>query len=216
VKTIVSPSGITSVYTDKEALDVFLMSYAGLANKRIVARMQQHGINALGLCGVDGKLWQAKPKKKILAKEGEKIKLLKDNLTGRVEKINTDLIDILIEHNYLPVICAPAISYENEIVNTDNDWAAAVMAECLRIKKLVYLFEAPGLLENPLQEESLISHIEKEKIDDYLKYARNRMKKKILGAKRAIEGGVEVIYWGDGRIEHPVARALEGRGTVIS
>lgn len=216
VKSVVSPSGTTSVYTDKEALDVLLMSYVGLANKRIVARMHQHGINAVGLCGVDGKLWQAKPKKEILAKEGEKVKLLKDNLTGRVEKINTELINILIEHNYLPVICTPAISYENEIVNTDNDWAVAVMAESLQIKKLVYLFEAPGLLENPLQEESIIPHIEKEKIDDYLKYARGRMKKKILGAKRAIEGGVEVIYWGDGRVENPVKKALEGRGTVIS
>ena len=216
VKTVVSPSGISSVYTDEEALDVFLMAYPGLVNKQIVARMHQHGINAVGLCGVDGKLWQAKAKKDLLVKEGNKVKLLKDNRTGRVEKINTELINLLLEHDYIPVICPPSLSFESEIVNTDNDWAVAVMAEALHIRKVVFLFEAPGLLRDHLNKDSVISHIEKEKLDEFLEFAHKRMKKKILGAKRAVEGGVEAIYWGDGRRETPVKDALNGKGTVIS
>jgi acetylglutamate/LysW-gamma-L-alpha-aminoadipate kinase len=216
VKTVVSPSGITSVYTDEEALDIFLMAYAGLVNKKIVARMHQHGINAVGLCGVDGRLWQAKAKKDLLVQEGNKVKLLKDNRTGRVEKINTELIRLLLEHDYLPVICPPSLSFEGEIVNTDNDWAVAVMAGALQIRKVVFLFEAPGLLRDQLREDSLIPHIEREKLDEFLEFAQRRMKKKILGAKKAIEGGVEVIYWGDGRKENPVKEALNGKGTVIS
>ncbi|MGB8952250.1 MAG: [LysW]-aminoadipate kinase [Candidatus Aminicenantales bacterium] len=215
VNKVVSPSGITSIYTDREALDVFLMAYAGLVNKHTVACLQRHGINAVGLCGVDGRLWQAKAKKEILIREGAKTKLLKDNLTGRVERINTELIGILLEHGYLPVICAPALSFENEIVNTDNDWAVAVMAEQLGIRKLVYLFEAPGLLRNPDQPESLIPRIEKGRMDECLEFARGRMKKKVLGVKRAFEGGVETVYWGDGRIDRPVKSALAGKGTVI-
>ena len=216
IKTVVSPSGITSVYTDQQLLDVLLMAYAGLVNKKVVARLQKEGVRAVGLSGVDGELWQAKAKEEIMAREGERVILLKNNLTGRVEEINTELINLLVENNYLPVICSPAISFEKEIVNTDNDWAIAIMAEKLKIKKLVVLFEKPGLLENPDDERTLVPRVEKEKIEDYLAFARGRMKKKMLGAKRAIEGGVEVIFWGDGRIENPILNALEGKGTVIS
>ncbi|MBP6059522.1 MAG: [LysW]-aminoadipate kinase [Candidatus Saccharicenans sp.] len=216
IKTVVSPSGISSVYTDQQLLEALLMAYAGLVNKKIVARLQKEGLRAVGLSGVDGELWQAKAKKEIPAREGDRVILLKNNLTGRVEEINTELINLLVENNYLPVICSPAISFEKEIVNTDNDWAIAVMAEKLKIKKLVVLFENPGLLENPDDESTLVPWLEKEKIADYLPLARDRMKKKILGAKRAIEGGVEVIFWGDGRIVNPVLNALEGKGTVIS
>lgn len=110
VRRVVSPSGISSVYTDEKLLDVFLMAYAGLVNKKIVAMLQRYGVNAVGLSGVDGKLWLAKPKKDIMVKEEGRIKLLKDNLTGRVERVNTDLLNILIEIDYLPVLCSPAIS----------------------------------------------------------------------------------------------------------
>jgi acetylglutamate/LysW-gamma-L-alpha-aminoadipate kinase len=215
VKTVISPSGISSVYTDRESLEVFLMVYAGLVNKEIVARLHRFGVPAVGLSGVDGKLWQAKAKKEILVKEENKVKLLKGNLTGRVEKVNTDLVRLLLDNGYCPVISSPAISFENEIVNTDNDWAVAVMAESLKIRTLVSLFEAPGLLRDPDDEGSVIPRIDREAIDDFLPCARGRMQKKILGAKRAIEGGVETIYWGDGRVENPIRLALQGKGTVI-
>jgi len=216
IKTVTSPSGISSVYTDKAAMEVFLMTYAGLVNKSIVAMLHNHGINAVGLSGVDGKLWEAKPKKEILIKEGNRVKVLKGNLTGRVERINTDLIRLLVDNGYLPVICPPAISHENEILNTDNDWAVAVMAEALEIKRIISLFEAPGLLGDPDDEKSLVTHIEKARIDDYLAFARKRMKKKVLGAKRALDAGVETIYWGDGRRKNPIKALLAGEGTVIS
>lgn len=216
VKTVVSPSGVSSVYTDERLLEVFLMAYSGLVNKKIVATLQRYGVNAVGLSGVDGGLWIAKPKKEILVKEEGRVKLLKDNLTGRVERVNTELLNILIERDYLPVLCSPAISSEGEILNTDNDLAIAVMAEALKVKRMVILFENPGLLEDAEDENSLIRKIEKEKIEDYLRFAQGRMKKKLMGVKRAIEGGVEIIYLGDGRIENPVLSALDGKGTVIS
>jgi acetylglutamate/LysW-gamma-L-alpha-aminoadipate kinase len=84
VKTVVSPSGISSVYTDPKSLEVFLMAYAGLLNKQVVSRMLKHGINEVGLSGIDGKLWVSKSKKQILIRNGKKVKLLKYNITGRV------------------------------------------------------------------------------------------------------------------------------------
>jgi [amino group carrier protein]-L-2-aminoadipate 6-kinase len=215
-KTVVSPSGISSVYTDQEALEIFLMVYPGLVNKQIVAKLQAASISAVGLSGVDGKIWQAKRKPNLLVKEGKKTKLLKDNFTGRVEKINTHLINLLLDNDYLPVIAPPALSYNNEIVNTDNDWAVAVMAKAMNINKVVYLFEAPGLLKDVNDQHSVIKEISAKEIDNYLVYAQGRMKKKILGAKKAIELGVGNIYWGDGRIKNPITSALNGEGTIIS
>ena len=215
-KTVVSPSGISSVYTNQKDLDIFLMVYAGLMNKKIVATLQKYGINAVGLSGVDGKLWEGKRKSNLYIQEGNKTKLITDNLTGKVEKINADLIYLLLENNYIPVICPPAISYENEIINTDNDFAISVMAKTLNSKKLISLFEAPGMLKDPSNEKSVIPKIKSGEIDDYLRYAEGRMKKKLLGAKKAFEYGVKTIFWGDGRIKNPLTNAMTGKGTIIS
>lgn len=215
-RTIVSPSGFPSTYTDKKAMEVFLMVYAGLVNKQIVAKLQSYGVNALGLSGVDGKLWQAKRKKEILSQEGSKIKVIRDSYTGRVEKINTSLLSLLLDHKYVPVICPPAISEECEIVNTDNDTATAVLVREMKCEEIIMLFEAPGLLKNHKDESTLIKHVPYENIDEYLSYAQGRMKKKLLGAKKAFEQGVKKIYWGDGRILHPISRLLKGEGTIIS
>lgn len=214
-KTITSPSGITSVYTDKKALEVLLMVYAGLINKQIVAKMQSGGINAVGLSGVDGRIWKAKRKEAVYSLENGKTKLISDNLTGKVEKINTNLLNLLVKNKYIPVICPPAISFDNEIVNTDNDMASAIMAGALDIKQLIILFESPGMLKDINDKKSLIKKIKKEEIDKYMEFAVGRMKKKLLGAQKALTLGVKKIYWGDGRIEHPILKAMKGKGTVI-
>lgn len=215
-KIITSPSGITSVYTDTDAIEVFLMVYAGLVNKKAVAKLQGFGVNAVGLSGIDGRLWQAKRKEAVYVIESGKTKLVRDNFTGRVEKINTGLIKLLLKNNYVPVICPPALDEKLEIVNTDNDWAAAVLSGQLGANRLVVLFEAPGLLRDPKDEKSLLRKIKKDEIDNYLSYAQGRMKKKVLGAKKAIELGVGKIFWGDGRVKNPIMKALAGKGTTIS
>ena len=215
-KTIISPSGIESVYTDEKSIDVFLMVYAGLVNKRIVAKLQQYGVNAVGLSGIDGRLWQGKKKNAIYSQIGEKTKLITDSMTGKVERINSSLIHLLLHNNYVPVLCPPAISENNEIINTDNDWATSVMAGALGIEKMVVLFEAPGMLKTFGDESSLIKKIDKNNLDDYLVYAQGRMKKKLLGAKEAFRQGLKTMYWSDGRVENPIINALKGAGTIIS
>ncbi len=214
-KTITSPSGVSSVYTDQAAMDVFLMVYAGLLNKKIVAILQAHGVNAVGLSGVDGRLWEAKRKEAVYSVENGKTLLITNNLTGKVQTVNAGLITLLTNAGYVPVICPPAISTDNLMVNTDNDFATSVMAQALGIKDMIVLFEAPGLLRDFKDKTSLIHNIKKEELDDYLQYTEGRMKKKLLGTKDAFARGIERVYWGDGRIEHPIESALAGNGTVI-
>ena len=215
-KIITSPTGISSVYTDKIAIDIFLMAYPGLVNKRIAAKLQSYGVNAVGLSGIDGQLWKGKRKTAVYIEEGKKIKLLTDNMTGKVSEINVNLINLLLDNKYLPVICPPALSEENEIINTDNDWAVAVMVGALKIEKMVVLFEASGLLKKFGDESSLIKTVDKNQLDKYLIYTQGRMKKKIFGAQEAFRLGLKSMYWSDGRIKNPIINALKGKGTIIS
>jgi acetylglutamate/LysW-gamma-L-alpha-aminoadipate kinase len=215
VRTVVSPGGVSSVYTDEAAMDVFCMAYPGLANSRIVATLQRHGLNAVGLSGLDGRLWEAKAKKDLLIQENGKTLLLRNNRTGRVEKVNAWLIRILLDHGYLPVMTGPAISFEHEIVNTDNDGAAAAVAAALGAETLVFLLEAPGFLRDAADPTSVIPRIARGEIDRYEPFAQGRMKKKWLAIQKALDAGVQEIFLGDGRIAHPLRDTLDGRGTVI-
>ena len=214
-KMVTSPSGYTSRYTDKQTLEALTMVYSGLVNKQIVAKLQALGVNAVGLSGIDGRIWEGEWKKVVLSKEGGKTKVIRDNFQGKVVKVNDKLLRLLLENNYLPVLTIPAISFGNQVINVDNDRAIAVMAKALGIKKLVVLFEAPGLLKDAGDPKSIVKNIQANKIEDYLKYAQGRMKKKILGAKEAVQAGVKIIYWADGRTKNPIKKALKGEGTVI-
>jgi acetylglutamate/LysW-gamma-L-alpha-aminoadipate kinase len=212
---IVSPSGVTSVFTDQESLKIFMMAYPGLVNKTIVAKLQSYGVNAVGLSGVDGKIWEGKWKSKVLEKKGDKVFMREGNLTGNVQKINSGLLETLLQNGYMPVLCPPAISFDNQIINTDNDMAIATMTEFLDVDELVSLFAAKGLMKDLEDETSLIKEVKLSEIEDYYKYTKGTMKKKIMGAKRCLENGVRKIYWGDARNNEPVSKAMDGEGTVL-
>jgi acetylglutamate/LysW-gamma-L-alpha-aminoadipate kinase len=214
-KIVKSPGGFTSRYSDKETIEIFQMVYSGIANKRIVIKLNKYGINAVGLSGIDGKLLvgKRKPFVKIL-KEG-KIKLLRGNYTGTVEKINTNLINILLENNYVPVIAPPAISYKNEPINVDNDRIVGALCKDLEIEIIISLFEAPGLLKDVNNSDSLIKKINSNNLENYMKFAKGRMKKKIHHAQDAFLHGVKKIIFADGRTEKPITDALNGKGTII-
>lgn len=214
-KKIISPSGFTSRYTDKQTLDVFLMTYAGLVNKKLVATLQRYGINAVGLTGIDGRIWEGKRKKIIYGVEKGKTKLIKDSLTGNVQRVNIKILKLLLDNNFVPVLCPPAISFENEIINVDNDRAAAVLTQSLGIKEIIMLLEAPGFCLTVSSPKSLVRKIKFDQLDKYIKIAEGGMKKKLLGVKEAIKGGVERVYIGDGRVKNPIKNILNGKRTLI-
>ena len=111
---VTSVSGYESRYTDRETLEIFEMVYCGKINKGIVEKMQKRGINAVGLSGVDGRIWEGIRKSAITIIEDGKRKVLRGDHTGRVERVNLDLIQLLLEHGYTPVLSPPAISYQGE------------------------------------------------------------------------------------------------------
>jgi acetylglutamate/LysW-gamma-L-alpha-aminoadipate kinase len=123
---------------------------------------------------------------------------------------------LLIDAGYTPVIAPLAISPEGDALNVDADRAAAMIAGTVNAEQLIILSNVPGLLRNFPDEGSLIEHIDKAKVDQSIEFAEGRMKKKVLGASEALSLGVGQVVFADGRIDHPLAGALQGKGTVIS
>ena len=72
VQTVTSVSGYTSVLSDSDTLDLMMMAYAGLRNKRLVELLQQNGVNAVGLSGIDGRVVQARRNRGIRVREGSR------------------------------------------------------------------------------------------------------------------------------------------------
>ena len=100
-KTLTSVSGYSSVFSDESAIDVMMMSYSGLRNKRIVELCQQHRINAVGLSGIDGRVVQGKRNVGIRIREGEKIKIVHD-FSGKPKEVNISLLRILFHVKFPP------------------------------------------------------------------------------------------------------------------
>lgn len=213
---VTSPSGYTSRYTDRLTLELFLMATAGKVNKVIVERLQQLGVNAVGLAGLDGRLLEGQRKAVIRIIEDGKQKVLRDDWTGTIEKVNTDLLNLLLNAGFLPVIAPIAASSAGEALNVDGDRAAAAIAAALGADTLVLLTNVPGLLRAFPDESTLVRHIPRADVEEYLPLAQGRMKKKILGASEALTQGVGRVILSDARVAEPVSRALAGEGTVIA
>lgn len=212
---ITSPSGYTSRLTDRRTLEIFEMVYCGQMNKGIVERLQQRGVNAVGLSGLDGRLWQGERKKAIKAVENGKTRIIRDNYTGTVEVVNRDLLELLLNNGYVPVLTPPAVSFDGEAINVDGDRAARATAVALGADSLVILSNIPGLLRHYPDENSLITHIPAQEVESYQQFAEGRMKIKLLGAQEALTQGVQRVVLGDARLAQPIQQALAGQGTVI-
>src|SRR5512145_671947 len=214
-KMITSPSGYTSRYTDRKTLEIFLMAVNGKVNSLLTEQLQMLGVNAFGLCGLDGRLLQAIRKDSIQSIENGKRKIIRDDYTGKIDAVNSELLLMLLNAGYLPVIAPVAVSQNGEALNVDADRAAAMVASGLKAENLLLLTAVPGLMEKFPDESTLIKQIPQAKLPSALEMAQGRMKKKVLGAEEALQGGVGKVIIADGRVEKPISNALAGNGTVI-
>jgi acetylglutamate/LysW-gamma-L-alpha-aminoadipate kinase len=218
IRKIVSPSKVESYLTDANFLDVCLMAYAGLVNKKLAASLIKAGLKkTIGLTGIDGELFLSKQKEFVYAVEDKKVKLIRGDLSGKIYKINVSLIDMLLKNDYLPVMTIPAIGDNGKILNVDNDSVIYALMENYPVKEIISLIGVPGFLTNPSDETTVISKINAKEIDNYLSFTQGTMKKKMIMAKRYFDLGLERMYLGDGRIRYPLRSLIqEKKGTVIT
>ncbi len=214
-KFITSPSGYTSRYTDRQTLEIFLMAVNGKVNSLLTEQLQGLGVNAFGLSGMDGRLMVAARKDSIQSVENGKRKIIRDDYTGKIEQVNSELLRALLEMGFLPVIAPVAVSHKGEALNVDADRAAAMVASALKAETLILLTAVPGLMEKFPDESTLIKRIPQAQLPAALEMAQGRMKKKVLGAEEALQGGVKRVIIADGRVAKPISNAMAGNGTVI-
>lgn len=212
---ITSPSGHTSRRTDRRTLEILQMACRGLVSQGLVERLQREGVNAAGLSGMDGRIWEGIRKEVVRSVEDGRVRLIRDDYTGTVERVNADLLRGLMDLGLTPVLSPPAISVKNEPINVDADRAAGRTAAALGAEALLLLSNVPGLLRQFPDESSLARRVARSEIEAAAAWAQGRMKKKVLGAGEALTGGVRRVVIGDARGREPVTRALAGEGTVI-
>lgn len=213
-QTITSAKGIDSVFSDADAIDMILMSYAGLRNKRLVELCQQQGINAVGLSGIDGRLIQGKRNAGIRVKEGSKT-LIKRDFSGKPQSVNDNLLNLLISNGYRPVISIPIVDENGYLINSENDDIVNVLQQSVNAEKIIQLIEAPGFLDDAGDESSMLPTLSRADLVSREAQVKGRMKRKMMALNRLFERGAASVVISDGRIEHPVRDALNGAGTHI-
>lgn len=213
---ITLPSGATTRYTDRETIEIFTMTCC-LVNQSIVGQLQHLGVNAVGLSGLDGKLLEGRRKETLRGiRVGDgKPMVLRENFAGTIEKVNAELLRLLLDNHYLPVIAPLVLSEQQETINVDGDTITALIAKTLTAQKLIFLSNVPGLLRNPDDNETLIRAIPADELSNHLDLARGRMRYKLQSAQTALSAGIKEVIISDGRVSAPVSKALSGYGTLI-
>jgi len=140
--------------TDEANLDVVIMVYAGLLNKKMVVQLQQYNCNAIGLSGADANCIKAH--KRI-------VKDIDYGYAGDVDEVNDSIIKVLLENNLTPVFCAITHDKNGQLLNTNADTIASEVASALASTydvHLIYCFEKNGVLKDVNNESSVIENID--------------------------------------------------------
>jgi len=213
-RTVISESGVESVFTDAEALDVLTMAYAGLVNKRFVALCQRNGVNAIGLTGLDGALIRGRRNSGIRVAENGRRRLLHDD-SGKPVSANAGLLRLLLGSGYTPIVTVPILDEEGRAINTENDEVLGLLQRTLGAEVVVQLIEAPGLLSDAPRPESLLPALGRREIEAMESQSSGRFRRKLIALRKMMDSGCRRIVVGDGRLPHPLRSALSLEGTVI-
>jgi acetylglutamate/LysW-gamma-L-alpha-aminoadipate kinase len=175
-RLVTSSGGQVSRYTDQETMDLFLMTYCGRVNKRIVETLRRYGANAVGLSGMDGGTIQGKRKPRIRVVENGKAKVLEGDYAGSIDTVDTRLVELLLAEGFVPVLTPPGISHEGDAINVDGDKLAMELAVALKASRLLVFSNTAGLLRDLRDPTSTVSAVDLERLDEFLDMAQGRMK----------------------------------------
>jgi len=215
-RLVSSSDGQVSRFTDSRTMDLFLMAYAGRANKRIVEGLAKRGRRAVGLTGMDAGVVRGRRKDAIRVVENGKQRILRGDYAGAIESVDCSFLELLLSNGLIPVLCPPAVSHEGDAINVDGDKMAMEIAVALKAEKFLVFSNTSGLLRDPDDGASLITEASLSEVDELLAFARGRMKKKVLSCGSALKRGVAEVILADARVEGPIHRALAGEGTHLT
>jgi acetylglutamate kinase len=205
--------------TDSETMEVVEMVLDGKINSQIVTTFIRLGGKAVGLSGKDGLLIVAK-KKEMKMKKGDEEIIIDLGFVGETEYVNPEILKILLESGFIPVVSPVATDLSGNTYNLNADIVAGDIAAALKAKKLIMLTDVPGILKDLEDEKSLISRITVDELENMLisGLIAGGMKPKVEAVIRAVKGGVERAHIIDGSKPHSILLELftrEGIGTMV-
>lgn len=202
--------------TDEETMEIIEMVLVGKISTEIVSELIKHDGDAISLSGKDSSLIYAH--KKGASKIDEELVDL--GLVGEVDCVNTDLLEMFIDNDYIPVISPVGIAKDGTSLNLNADTAAGEVASAIDAEKLIILTDVPGVLRDPSDPDSLIQKIRISEVPDLIEQGviTGGMIPKIETCVKAIENGVKSCHIIDGRKKHSLLLEIfttNGIGTMI-
>lgn len=200
--------------TNEETVDVVEMVLGASVNKEIVDSIHRNGGRAVGITGKDGELIRARA-----LSSNHRVTGSEDiGLVGEVESIDTDILTMLGESDYIPVIAPVAGSVDGNTYNINADLVAGKLAEVLGAEKLILLTNVTGLLD---ADGQTLTGLSTQRVDELIDQAviTGGMLPKVQCAMDAVNAGVASAHIIDGRVPHATLLEIfsdEGIGTLIT
>lgn len=196
--------------TDKPTMEIAEM-VLNRVNKTLVKMIEEMGVLSVGISGKDGGMLHVQKK----CSNGEDI-----GFVGEIDRVNPKVLNDLLNNDYLPVVCPVGFDDNFETYNINADDAACAIAKALKVEKLAYLSDVPGVYRDPNDKSSLIYELPYEDLTTLIESGAitGGMLPKLLSCKDAIDNGVSRVHIMDGRLPHCLLLEIftnQGIGTAI-
>ena len=208
--------------TDDATLDMAKMMFAGKINIDILAALRQRGVAAVGLSGVDGNIVVAerRPPTDIVNRETGASELVDFGHVGDVVKIDDRLIQVLLDHDYMPVVSSLGADEEGRIFNINADTIAAEIAIRLEAEKLIMLSDVDGIYLRPGESATKISRLTASEVEALITdgIATGGMIPKLQNITEILRRGVRSAHIIKGSLRNAMLQEVftdEGTGTMI-
>ncbi|MEP0201021.1 MAG: acetylglutamate kinase [Halioglobus sp.] len=205
--------------TDSETMDVVEMVLGGSVNKEIVASLNRNGGKAIGVTGKDGQLIRAR--KMVVNRFSPELgasEIIDIGHVGEVEQIDTEVLNVILNSNFIPVIAPIGVDEAGRTYNINADLVAGKIAEVTQAEKLMLLTNVPGLMD---KNDAIMTGLGTTRVDELIADGTisGGMLPKISCALDAVKSGVVSAHIIDGRVPHAVLLEIftdEGIGTLIT
>ncbi len=197
--------------TDEPTMEIVQQVLAGKINKNLTTELCRQGINAVGICGKDSGFMQVR---KVMP-NGMDI-----GLVGEVTEVKTELINTLINNDFVPVISSIGVDENGTSYNVNADYAAVAVAGALKAEKLVFVTDVSGIMRDVNDPDSVISVIKENEVNKLIADGTisGGMLPKVQCCLEGVKAGVNNVHILDGRTAHCLILEIftnKGIGTLI-
>jgi len=181
--------------TDKASVDTIEMVLSGNVNKNIVQSLRNDNVKAIGISGKDANLITAK--KKIIP-EGD------IGFAGDVSEVNPEILSLLLDNGYLPVISPVSSDKDGQTLNINADEAALALAEGMKVNTLVFITDVDGILLDVHNDKTIVNHIDIEKAEELIEkgFIGGGMLPKLKSCVESLRNGVNEVVILNGKVKY--------------